>query len=228
MRKKTEDEEKEKHIPTGAAVLDKLLGGGLENGSVTAIYGPGGSGKTNLCLLALARMAGRGKKTIYIDTTANFSVERLHQITKHSVKVLEKVVRVAPSSFDEQDKAIKHLPDMITRNVGMVIIDAISPLYRLEHDEKNARELTKRLVRQLVIMIRCAREHNIPIIITNEVYRDLDTNKTEIVAGRQIKKLCRCIIELETAPRYANIRKHPTIKNQSIRFAITKKGIEEV
>ena len=36
-------------IPTNSS-LDKLLGGGIEKGSITQFYGPPGSGKTNISL----------------------------------------------------------------------------------------------------------------------------------------------------------------------------------
>ena len=217
----------EPYLSTGSPPIDSLLGGGLENGCVTAIYGPGGSGKTNICLLALARMAGRGKKTIYIDTASNLSIERLHQITKHSSKVLDNVVRVSPESFDQQEAAIKNLQKMVTKRVGLVIVDAFSPLYRLEYNKSNKRTLTLKLLRQLAILIRVARANNIPIIITNDVFRDLDKKKTEIIGGRKLKRLCRCIIELENdGQRIARLKKHAQFKERALTFIITRQGIE--
>jgi DNA repair protein RadB len=224
---KMKKEFEELYIPTGSTLLDTFLGGGIENGAVTAIYGPGGSGKTNICLLALARMAGRGKKTIYIDTASNLSIERLRQITNHSAKVLDKVVRVTPESFDEQDQTIKNIQHMVTKRVGLVIVDAFSPLYRLEYRKSQERALTTRLLRQMAYLIKCARSNNIPIIITNDVFRDLERKKTEIIGGRKLKNLCRCIIELEQEKqRHMHLKKHPTLSERSVDFQITKRGIE--
>ncbi|MFZ0222396.1 MAG: ATPase domain-containing protein, partial [Candidatus Nitrosopolaris sp.] len=36
-------------LPTGCKSLDNLLGGGIEAGVITQVYGPPGSGKTQLC-----------------------------------------------------------------------------------------------------------------------------------------------------------------------------------
>ena len=55
-------------IPTGSRILDQMLDGGYEKDIITTIYGPAGSGKTNLCILCAINMARSRKKGIYIDT----------------------------------------------------------------------------------------------------------------------------------------------------------------
>jgi len=45
------------------------LGGGIECGSVTLLYGEAGTGKTNICLQAAFSLIEReGKKVAYVDT----------------------------------------------------------------------------------------------------------------------------------------------------------------
>ena len=39
-------------VSTGAIVLDSLLGGGLERGIITTLFGPAGSGKSNIAMLS--------------------------------------------------------------------------------------------------------------------------------------------------------------------------------
>src|SRR3989338_3364910 len=96
------ESKEETKISTGSDIFDGLLDGGFEKGVITTIYGPGGSGKTNLCMLTLIRMAGTGKKIIYIDTESSFSVERLGQITKYNDKVLQNTLFFRPHTFEEQ------------------------------------------------------------------------------------------------------------------------------
>ena len=64
-------------LPTGSRILDNMLHGGYEKDIITTIYGPAGSGKTNLCLLCAMNTAREGKKVIYIDTENNFWPEIL-------------------------------------------------------------------------------------------------------------------------------------------------------
>ena len=54
--------------------LDKELRGGFEPGIVSAIYGPAGSGKSLMCIMATVACAELGKKIIYIDTEGSFSL----------------------------------------------------------------------------------------------------------------------------------------------------------
>ena len=50
-------------IPTGALPLDVVLGvGGLPRGRVVEVYGPESSGKTTLCLHAVAQAQNLGGK----------------------------------------------------------------------------------------------------------------------------------------------------------------------
>ena len=54
-------------VPTGCKSLDNLLNGGIEAGVITQIYGPPGSGKTQLCH-TLCVMLPHNYNAIYIDT----------------------------------------------------------------------------------------------------------------------------------------------------------------
>ena len=70
-------------LTTGSKELDKLLGGGIETGSITEMFGEFRSGKTQLChtlavtcQLPISQNGGEGK-CLYIDTEGTFRPERL-------------------------------------------------------------------------------------------------------------------------------------------------------
>ena len=70
-------------ITTGSNALDTILGGGLETGSITEVFGEFRTGKTQLahtiCVtsqLSFAMKGGQGK-VIYLDTEGNFRPERI-------------------------------------------------------------------------------------------------------------------------------------------------------
>ena len=123
-------------IPTGSRILDNMLDGGYDPDIITTVYGPGGSGKTVLCLLCAINIAKDGKKVIYVDTEGSFSVERLKQITSSInidyKKILNNIVFLRPTRFEEQKKSFEKLKDIVTDRIGLIIVDTIAMLYRLE------------------------------------------------------------------------------------------------
>ncbi|KKU20365.1 MAG: Protein RecA, partial [Candidatus Saccharibacteria bacterium GW2011_GWA2_46_10] len=54
-------------IPTGALSLDIALGGGLPKGRIIEIFGPEASGKTTVCLHAVAEVQKAGGTAAYVD-----------------------------------------------------------------------------------------------------------------------------------------------------------------
>jgi DNA repair protein RadB len=222
----------EDKIATGSLLLDEFIAQGYEKGIVTTIYGPAGSGKTNICMLALIRLTGQGKKIIYIDTESSFSIERLKQITKYPEKVLENVVFLHPTSFPEQHKIIENIQKMVNKNVGLIVIDTISMLYRLEKSlHPEFRKTNAALSKQIAVLIKCARENNLPIIITSQVYSDFNNkDAVKMVGGDILRNGSRCLIELqqENSKRCAILKKHRSLPEKNVRFTITQKGLEKV
>ena len=102
-------------LPTGSRILDKMLDGGYENGIITTVYGPAGSGKTNLCILVAINASRIGKKVIYVDTENNFSVERFKQICNSinldHLKIINNMAFFRPNNFEEQNKIFEKLKD---------------------------------------------------------------------------------------------------------------------
>ena len=83
--------QKRKHLiflSTGSSNLDKLLGNGVETGSITEIFGEFRTGKTQLChtlcvtcQLPIEQGGGAGM-AMYIDTEGTFRPERLIPIAQ--------------------------------------------------------------------------------------------------------------------------------------------------
>lgn len=222
-------------LPTGSRILDKLLGGGYEKDIITTIYGPSGSGKTNLCILCAISTALKGRKVIYVDTENNFSVERFKQICDSinldHLKIINSMVFFRPNSFGEQKKIFDKLKDKINGKPGIIIVDSIAMLYRLELGRsEDVYELNRDLGKQLSDLKSIASGKNIPVLITNQVYADFEEkDKVNMVGGDLLKYGSKCLIELMITPngnRRAIIRKHRSIPEDSeIIFKIVEGGI---
>jgi len=216
-------------------ILDNLLDGGFENDVVTTIYGPAGSGKTNLCVLAAIRVAKQGGKVIFIDTEGGFSAERAKQICGNDTpKVLENIFFFHPTDFKEQQEVFEKLKDMIDDDVKLIVVDTISMLYRLERGtNEEPFNANLELSKQIAYLTQIARKSNIPVLIANQVYADFDNpNCVKIVGGDILKYGSKCLIELQQG--HNGIRKATLIKHRSlpqskeILFRIVNEGIMPV
>src|SRR5512136_1136347 len=111
-----------KHLKLKCKPLDDLLGGGIESGAITEVYGEAGSGKSNLCLQAIRECASVGKKVAFVDSEG-VSIERLNQICKKEYnfkKILDDIMFFMPDSFDSQEKMIKEVID--NNGVELIVV----------------------------------------------------------------------------------------------------------
>ena len=220
-------------VSSGCEVMDELLEGGFERDVLTTIYGPAGSGKTCTCILAAISVIRSGKKVIFIDTEGGFSVERLKQIAPEYEKILESMIFFKPVVFDEQRDAFEKLKNLVNDKIGLVIVDTISMLYRAELGKGvDVYKINKELGVQLNYLSEIARNKNIPVIVTNQVYSNFDINgKVNVVGGDMIRYSSKCLIEMQNlkgSRRAAILVKHRSIAGEKeILFKIVNKGFEK-
>lgn len=222
-------------IPTGSKILDIMLDGGYEKDIITTVYGPAGAGKTVLCLLCSINIARSGKKVVYVDTEGGFSLERLKQIASHISqdyrKIMDNIIFLRPTSFAEQKKSFEKLKEIVNEKIGLIVVDTIAMLYRLELGKsEEVQEVNRELGRQISYLTEIARKKNVPVLITNQVYADFDDkDKVNIVGGDILKYGSKCLIELQITPngnRRCILRKHRSLEaEREILFKIVEGGI---
>jgi len=221
----------EEKLDSGSVIVNKILNGGYEKGIITTFYGPAGSGKTNMCLMAMSAFLG-DKKIIYIDTEGSFSVDRLSQITPQYEEIIKRTVFFNPTNFEEQKNFFSQIKDLFDDSVGLVVFDSVAMLYRLEIGKnKDVYNVNRELGLQLSYLSEMARKKNIPILITNQVYSDFENkDKVKMVGGDILKYSSKCLIELK---KIVDQRQFVLIKHRSIadgikfNFKIVNSGIVE-
>ena len=216
-------------FPTGVRCLDILLGGGIETGTITQIYGGPGTGKTNICIQTAIINAREERKVVYIDTEG-ISPERVKQMARNNAeKIMERILLYEPYEFRQQMSAIRNLKK-ISSEVDLVIIDSFTGLYRseLENEDKSIR-LRRELTAQLTFLLGLARKDELGVLITNQVYTDIDTGEEMPLGGIGIEHLSKVIIKLERRGRIreAILTKHRSIEEgKRCTFRITERGVE--
>ena len=237
----------ENKIQTGNSDFTNWLDNGYEKDVITMLAGPPGCGKTNLCFLACCSQAKKENKVIFVDTEGGFSVDRIKQITgKDYEKILENILLLEPTNFEEQKKCFLKLLDKVKKNhANLIIVDGMAMLYRLELGDaikskktERIQKVNREIANQMKALAEIARKQKIPVIITNQVYSKFLSDeewrkgieaRVNIVGGDLMKYWSKCIIELKKSgnKRKAILLKHRSQPKKEFSFEITEKGIRK-
>ena len=177
----SEINENTEYITTGSSELNRILGGGLQTGKITEVYGPFKSGKTNLAhtISVTVQMpknqGGLGGCTAYIDTENTFSQEKIRRIAKrfnlNPKEILSKIYHARIYSSDHQSQMIMKAETLCkTRSVRLMIVDSLMALLRAEY--VGIGMLARRqgvLNNMLHALSRIAETYNCAVLMTNQV-----------------------------------------------------------
>ncbi|MEM0466133.1 MAG: DNA repair and recombination protein RadB [Candidatus Thermoplasmatota archaeon] len=216
-----------KSLKLGCQPLDDLLGGGLEQGIITKVFGEAGTGKTNLLLQASRECIRAGGTVAYIDTEG-VSLERLRQIcTKQEYpKILENMKVFSPTSFAEQETI---LSDVCTlKDVDCITVDTMNMFYRLEL-EGDRESGMRSFLRQMTQLQLTARKKNLYVVIAEQVYTDKN-GEIKPFSHRETDHMVKTVIKLERkgiGERQATLMKHRfQPEGKTAIFRITHHGLE--
>ena len=154
-------DEKER-MTTGIAEMDRVLGGGIVNGSVTLVGGDPGIGKSTLLLQVVNNMAEKDLKILYISGEESAKQIKLRgKRLGASSKNLLVLVEI------DLDSIVKHIKDISPR---AVVIDSIQTMYSpvltsAPGSVGQVRESSARL-------ILLAKKTGIPIFLVGHVTKD--------------------------------------------------------
>ncbi|MCQ2376392.1 MAG: DNA repair and recombination protein RadB [Methanocorpusculum sp.] len=213
-------------LPTGVPGFDAFLGGGLERRVITQFFGEGGSGKSTIALRAAVSALSKGTGVIYIDTEG-FSAERFCQIAGDKAEEYAKSLYVyEPSSFAEQGQVISESERLLRPGkAGLLILDSATALYRVESGGKDA---MARLSQQMMVLLGISRRFDIPVVITNQVFMDIDSHRLTGLGGTALFHISKVIVRIEKHEgfRRAVIVKHRSeAEGKSWDFVLTGDGI---
>ena len=109
-------------IPTGSIGLDLALGGGIPKGRIIEIYGPESSGKTTVCLHAVAEVQKAGGTAAYIDAEHALDPAYAKRLGVNTDQLLI-------SQPDSGEQALEILETLVRSNaVDIVVIDSVAAL----------------------------------------------------------------------------------------------------
>ena len=109
-------------IPSGSISLDLALGGGIPKGRIIEIYGPEASGKTTVCLHAVAEVQKSGGTAAYIDAEHALDPAYAKRLGVNTDQLLI-------SQPDSGEQALEILETLVRSNaVDIVVVDSVAAL----------------------------------------------------------------------------------------------------
>ena len=109
-------------ISTGSLSLDLALGGGIPRGRVVEIYGPESSGKTTVCLHAVAEVQKNGGTAAFIDAEHALDPAYAKRLGVNTDSLLI-------SQPDSGEQALEILETLVRSNaVDIIVVDSVAAL----------------------------------------------------------------------------------------------------
>jgi DNA repair protein RadA/Sms len=184
--------------PTGMAELDRVLGGGLVPGGVVLLAGEPGVGKSTLLLQAVAAVAERGGRALYV--TGEESVEQVRARAERVGAVHERVFLAG-----EVDVAavVAHAEQV---GPDVLVVDSIQTMTSAGVDGvmsgvTQVREATAAL-------IRLAKQRRMACVLVGHVTKD-----GGIAGPRTLEHLVDVVLSFE-GDRHARLRMVRAVKNR--------------
>tara|TARA_B100000963_G_scaffold354905_1_gene372226 strand:+ start:1572 stop:2564 length:993 start_codon:yes stop_codon:yes gene_type:complete len=160
--------EKLERISTGSLGLDVITGGGYPLGRIIELFGWESSGKSTLCVHAIAEAQAMGKRCAFVDME--------HAFDKNYAEALgvdtEELIFCQPSSGEEAIEITKTLAD--TGEVGLVVVDSVATMVPSVESEGEAGEskmgVHARLMSQAMrVLSPIASRNNCTLIFVNQL-----------------------------------------------------------
>jgi DNA repair protein RadB len=217
--------------PSDCHNLDTLIGGGFPTKAISHVFGEPGSGKTTLGIQLAVNVIRREKRVIFVAAD-QFPGERFAQIAGTDVEsISQRLLVFEVKSFDQQRGTLRNIKRMAKENVGLVVLDPATTHYRLEQSKNTESALQHSLVNQLLLLLGLAKKFDLSVVVTNQVYADIDTGEVLPVAGYLIDNLSKVVVQFAKTDgrrRCAIVKKHPTQpRDAHTRFKITGDGLTD-
>ena len=190
--------EEESRIPTGIGELDRVLGGGIVNGSLTLVGGDPGIGKSTLLLQMCRNLSFAGKKLLYVS-----GEESLRQIKMRALRIgdfADSMELYCETNLTQIEAVIKE------RSPQTVIIDSIQTMY---NEEVNAAPGSVSQVRESTgVLLRLAKGLGISVFIVGHV-----TKEGTVAGPRVLEHMVDTVLYFE-GDRHASYRSLRGVKNR--------------
>ncbi|MHA1272643.1 MAG: DNA repair and recombination protein RadA [Promethearchaeota archaeon] len=233
-------------LTTGSRNLDELLGGGIETGAITELYGEYRTGKTQLAHQLCVNVqlpydeGGLEGAALFIDTEGTFRPERIIQIAEalnlDYNKVLKNIIVGRAYNSDHQILLLKEASKIIDeKNIKLIVIDSIIGHFRSEYIGRGTLATRQQILNNHIHDLHRLTEiyDELAAVFTNQVASSPDVfygNPTKPTGGNIIAHGATIRIYLRKGKgeqRIAKIVDAPNLPEEETIFLITDEGIRD-
>jgi DNA repair protein RadA/Sms len=169
-------------IPTGVAELDRVLGGGLVQGSIVLLGGDPGIGKSTLALQACGALAAQGLAVLYVAG----------EESPEQVRLRADRLGVAGGGLFivAETDAERVVAEAAARSPGAVFVDSIQAM---RHPALASAPGTVAQVRESAgALVRYAKEVGVPVVLVGHVTKD-----GSLAGPRSLEHLVDTVVALD-------------------------------
>ena len=233
-------------ISTKSNELDTMIGGGIETGSITEIYGKYASGKTQVCFQTAVTVqlpveqGGLDGACLWIDSENSFRPERITAIAQHLEldpdTVLKNIFVARSYNSDHQSLLAEKAAEMVKeKNIKMVIVDSLTSQFRSEFIGRGQlSDRQQKLNKHMHILMKLAEMSNVAVLVTNQVMQNpgiLFGDPTTPIGGEIVAHNSKTRIYLRKSKedkRVAKLVDSPSLPDGEAIFRVTEHGLEDV
>lgn len=200
----------ESRFPSKISEFDRVLGGGIVQGSVILIAGDPGIGKSTLLLQTSGALTKSGKKILY--TSAEESLSQIKLRAERLNVTSDNLYIYSQTNLDAIKKQIEELkPDL-------VIVDSIQAIY--SQDVQSSAGSVSQIRECCNSLINIAKRNNIAVIVIGHV-----TKEGNIAGPKVLEHMVDAVIQFE-GDKY---KSHRILRSMKNRFGNTSEvGIFEM
>ena len=233
-------------LTTGSQNLDDLLGGGIEPGALTELFGEYRTGKTQLAHQLCVNVnleyeqGGLEGNALYIDTEGTFRPERIIQMASaidiDYTEVLKKLTIGRAYNSDHQILLVKEAPRIIEeKEIKLIVVDSLIGHFRSEYIGRGTLASRQQTLNSHIHdMLRLTEVYDeLAVVVTNQVSSKPDVfygNPTTHTGGHIVAHGATIRIFLRKGKgeqRVAKVVDAPNLPESDTVFTITEDGIKD-
>ena len=241
-----EKRRKIRKLSTGSQNLDDLLGGGIEPGALTELFGEYRTGKTQLAHQLCVNVqlspeeGGLEGSALYIDTEGTFRPERIIQMAEgrdlDNKEVLKNIIVGRAYNSDHQILLIKDASKIIEENnVKLIVVDSLITHFRSEYIGRGTLATRQQLLNSHIHdLLRLTETYDeLAALFTNQVSSKPDVfygNPITHTGGHIVAHGATIRIYLRKGKgeqRVAKVIDAPHLPEEDAVFSITEEGIKD-